>query len=142
MPMMAIYGDVDGNGSFKVNAGSQGSFSSLRVDEGTYAIDFTPDFAEAPVVMVTFRDTGITAQKEDVALVRPTAGQCLVFTRNSSTAERQDADFSFIALGTALEPGDVVDPVVESSVMAEPVPEVPSDIVHNEPLDPMPEDGG
>jgi hypothetical protein len=27
------------------------------VDEGTDAIDFTPDFAQAPVVTVTFRDT-------------------------------------------------------------------------------------
>jgi len=138
MPMMAIYGDVDGNGSFKVNAGSQGSFSSLRVDEGTYAIDFTPDFGEAPVVMVTFRDTGITAQKEDVALVRPTTGQCLVFTRNSATAERQDADFSFIALGPAPKAGAKVKPVVEEAA----APDTDVGIEHNEPPDLLPEGGG
>lgn len=142
MPTMVIYGDVDGDGSFTVNAGSDGSFTSLRVDEGTYSIDFTPDFAEVPVVMVTFRDTGITEQKEDVALVRPAAGQCLVFTRNSSTAVRQDADFSFLALGPALEPGAVLtEPVAEPEVEAKAVPETPADIVHNEP-DLTPEGGG
>jgi hypothetical protein len=136
MPMMVIYGDVDGDGSFTVNAGSDGSFASLRVDEGTYSIDFTPDFAEVPVVMVTFRDMGITEQKEDVALVRPAAGQCLVFTRSSTTAKRQDADFSFMALGPAVEPGAVVaDPVVEPAAVAKAVPETPGDIVHNEPPD-------
>ena len=134
MPMMVIYGDVDGDGSFTVNAGSDGSFTSLRVDEGTYSIDFTPDFAEVPVVMVTFRDTGITKQKEDVALVRPAAGQCLVFTRNSATAVRQDADFSFMAMGPALEPGAVVvDPVTQPMAEAKAAPDPPGDIVHNEP---------
>jgi hypothetical protein len=98
---MVIYGDVDGDGSYAVAGGSDGTFSALRVDEGTYAIDFVPDFAETPVVMITVRSTGITEQKEDVALVRPAAGQCLVFMRNSSTADRQDADFSFIAMGLA-----------------------------------------
>jgi hypothetical protein len=88
------------------------------------------------VVMVTFRDTGITEQKEDVALVRPASGQCLIFTRNSATAVRQDADFSFMALGPAVEPGAVVaDPVVEPPAVAKAVPETPGDIVHNEPPD-------
>ena len=134
MPTMVIYGDVDGDGSFTVNAGSDGSFTSLRVDEGTYSLDFTPDFAEAPVVVVTFRDTGITEQKEDVALVRPASGQCLVFTRNSATAVRQDADFSFMAMGPALEPGAVVvDPAAQLVPEAKAAPDTPADIVHNEP---------
>ena len=101
MARMVIYGDVDADGSYAVTGGSDGTFSARRVDEGTYAIDFVPDFAEAPVVMVTVRSTGITEHKEDVALVRPEPGQCLVFMRNSATADRQDADFSFIAVGLA-----------------------------------------
>lgn len=136
MPTMSIFGDVDGDGSFTVKAGSEGTFSALRVDEGTYAIDFTPDFAESPVVMVTFRDEGIVDQKEDVALVRPTSGQCLVFTRNSANADRQDADFSFVAIGLAAEPGAVVDAPVESG----PGMDTEAGVEHNEPPEVPPEE--
>ena len=97
-----VFGRVNSNGT-KDN-GSTG-FTCKRIGDGTYLIDFNPEFASKPVVVLTqnFRswtdfgyDGGDT--RDNAVLVACDTEHCKVITGNSEGL-RTNRNFAFFAIG-------------------------------------------
>jgi hypothetical protein len=102
-----VYGAVDGRGNALIDG--SGDWTAQRVTSGVYDITFSTPFTAQPVVMVTGyipREQG-GAASDNVFCVGPiTADSVRVRTFDveskdvDNAGEAQDAEFTFIALGT------------------------------------------
>jgi hypothetical protein len=88
-----ISGRVDAAGAVVSGAG----FSASRTSTGVYVVDFTPDFAAAPAVLVT--PSGTAAPFHATFVATPAAGSVTVEIVAPDGTTPLNAAFNFVAVG-------------------------------------------
>ncbi|MFJ4682737.1 hypothetical protein [Streptomyces sp. NPDC088789] len=88
-----VYGVVNANGSKRSGQG----FSSSKVDQGHYMINFSPVLSEPPAVVASIVDEGYTW---NVVVQAITKENCRIEVGNVTRGDGlDDMPFSFIAIG-------------------------------------------
>jgi hypothetical protein len=97
MAVRTLYGRINANG-IKEN-GSSG-YTTSKIGEGQYLIDFTPDFGSTPTVVATpLGNTPKGTQTDNIINIHANKSNCILWMFDLPDGIQQDGDFNFIAIG-------------------------------------------